>query len=158
MTGSLKLEDLKGFKTLISNEDPNNLTILNCYTFQSEQFLTLSNISNFSDIFQFWPFPIGAVSDTFQSKQFLILTHRSSFWPILTLSNSCSFWHFQIYFQHFWHFPSLTLSISMTFQFRHFPNLINSDTFRFWHFPMLTLSDSDNFQFWRKMHSDTFQF
>ena len=108
-------------------------------TFQSEQFLTLSNLSNF------WHFPIWAVSDTFQSEQFLTLSNLNCFWhlpiwaisdsfqyqPFLTLSNSDTFQSKQVLIlsklSSFWHFPILTLS--------------NSDTFQFWHFPILTLSN-----------------
>ena len=119
----------------------------NSDTFQSEPFLTLSNLSNF------WHFTIRAVSDTFQSEQFLTLSNSSNFWhfpiwtasdtfqseQVLTLSNPISFWHFPIFSNSdtFWHFPILTLSNSDTFRFWYFPIWHKNG---FWHFPILTLS------------------
>ena len=122
--------------------------------FQSEQFLTFSNLSNV------WHFPIWAVSDTFQSQQFLTLSNSDTFQSqlFLTLSNLSNFWHFPILIlsnlNRFWHFLILTLSNPS--RLWHLPILTLSKLSSFWHFPILTLS---NFaQNGQKMDSDTFQF
>ena len=127
VTGSLELEDLKGFGTLTTREVPRPLKPHHLQfwhfpisavsdSFQWEQALTVSYLSSLlhfpiskgSDTFQFWHFPVRAVFDTF--------------YVIMTLSNLGRLWHF------------LILTLSKLGGFWHFPISEGSNIFRFWHF------------------------